>query len=445
MARTQSGSVAPYVWGLVIFGVAMVVFLILWIVANNEIKANVDALAEYRAETQPFVDEDDRDNEQVLEAKAIADEEEKYDSAVQVLVDTNAAKDERIRVLTGMVDEQQESAGFWEDEAGKFEDQVESLTTRLNEQEQSTRELSARYDQMKADFERRMTEAVAAGVPEDYAEKLAATEAAAKQAVEEKLEPLKADLTAKEQEVIELQTELARLQNELDTITTRVQRRIDLPALTEADARITAVNLEDREIELDLDEDDRVLRGMTFEVFPDGELVKVIGYDNLRGLATVEVTTLMENRSKARIIRLEPGARDIRVGDKLVNIAFDNDRTYRFFVYGLFDINSDGSPSIRDTDLMEDLIEKWGGKVVEEFDWNIDYLVLGLEPDAPEDVDEFGLDPIEIERRREQRQIYDRYQELIEQAARLNIPVLNQYRALALLGYYEIPVLRAAR
>ncbi|MEM9019186.1 MAG: hypothetical protein AAGC44_01375, partial [Planctomycetota bacterium] len=67
----------------------------------------------------------------------------------------------------------------------------------------------------------------------------------------------------------------------------------------------------------------------------------------------------------------------------------------------------------------------------------VDYLVLGKEPEFPADLDPGVIDQVLIRENEEKRVAYDTYQKLVEEAKRLRIPILNQNRFLVLIGYYQ--------
>ena len=62
-------------------------------------------------------------------------------------------------------------------------------------------------------------------------------------------------------------------------------------------------------------------------------------------------------------------------------------------------------------------------------------LVLGVPPALP--TGNPGDDPVQIEIQAELQERYNRYEQLMEQANELSIPILNQNRFLSLVGYYR--------
>ena len=83
---------------------------------------------------------------------------------------------------------------------------------------------------------------------------------------------------------------------------------------------------------------------------------------------------------------------------------------------------------------MIDLIKRAGGKVAEELDVYTDFLVLGVEPTRPS---EPGAEAPETaqDAYREAFRVWQRYQDMLNKAAKYQILALNTTRFLALIGY----------
>jgi hypothetical protein len=183
---------------------------------------------------------------------------------------------------------------------------------------------------------------------------------------------------------------------------------------------------------------DRLQMGMTFEVFDANELVKLDEYERVRGKATLEVVSVEEATSIARIVRQERG-RPVQEGDAIVNLVYDPQAVYKFYVYGEFDIDGDGVPDENGIDTIKSRVRQWGGRVSDSLTYDVDYLVLGMEPPLPTAPPEGEVDPVKIAQYVQAQREYETYQELIGEARSpsLQIPILNQNRFLALTGYYD--------
>lgn len=193
--------------------------------------------------------------------------------------------------------------------------------------------------------------------------------------------------------------------------------------------------LEGNDVFLSLGSRDRIILGMTFEVYGSAADLRLDSNGNYpRGKATVEVTRVSDTTSTARVIRATPGQSVIE-GDVLVNAVYDKDKRYTLFVFGRFDLDGENGPTESETATIKARIVDWGGTIKSEFAGDIDFLVLGQEPAEPAPL---RPDPTQPEIREYQRQKKERadYLALMDRAAELSIPILNQNRMLTLIGYY---------
>ena len=204
--------------------------------------------------------------------------------------------------------------------------------------------------------------------------------------------------------------------------------------LTRADGRIVSIVGGRPEVYISLGRGDRLQMGMTFEVFGANDLVKINDYQKVRGKATIEVVSVDDAASVARVVRLDRGA-SIKDGDQIVNLAYDPQAVLKFYVYG--DFNIDGDPNGRERIIS--MINQWGGQVTDKLTYDVDYLVLGTEPPLPTPPPEGEVDPVKIAEYVAAKKEFETYQQLLGEArsSSLNIPVLNQNRFLALVGYYD--------
>jgi len=300
--------------------------------------------------------------------------------------------------------------------------------------EASKNELAQQYDATATEL-RSQIEAVQQGVA-DWKKGIEGSDAA----LAEQMAQLRRE---KDQRIAELEqqgrqkdAEVARLQNELDR-RTGVDRATG-ENIVPSDGVISAIADNGQVVYLNRGSADHLLLGMTFEVFAENELVKTDEFDpaQLRGKATVEVVNIEPHAAQARVVRR--GHRAIlRAGDKIINLVYDPDKTYRFHIYGNFDLNGDGRSTEAERTTVESMVRSWGGIVSESLSYEVDYLVLGDEPPLPETLPPDVIDPVLIQRNVEQQRVYEQYQSLKTEATSLRIPVLNQNRFLSLVGYYQ--------
>jgi len=209
------------------------------------------------------------------------------------------------------------------------------------------------------------------------------------------------------------------------------------PAL-QVDGVILSTIPSDNLVTIDLGENHHVLLGLTFEVFDKKTGVAKDQFGDVRGKASIEVVRVKGSSSECRVVRSERG-KTILEGDVIANAVYDKHRTFKFYVYGNFDIDNDGRSSPTDTRRIKSMITQWGGIVADEFAYDVDFLLLGVRPQVPK-LPEGGQDirtPDEIEAAAAIERDRLKYEQLVGDAGLLRIPVLNQNRFLWLIGYYE--------
>jgi len=205
---------------------------------------------------------------------------------------------------------------------------------------------------------------------------------------------------------------------------------------TLVDGRVIDVNGAEGAVFIDLGRGDRVLPGMTFEVYETPEAIQLDERTGTaaRGKASIQVVRVAEKTATARITR-GTTARPIVKGDVLVNAIYQPGMKYRFLVFGKFDVDGDGRPTTDEADFVRSRIIEWGGEVVdgEQLTGDLDFLVLGRQPPLPTPL---GIDATEAQTSaymdaRMAREVYDK---LFNDAVEAQIPVLNWNRLQVLTG-----------
>lgn len=200
-----------------------------------------------------------------------------------------------------------------------------------------------------------------------------------------------------------------------------------------ADGRIVTIDPRGRWVYIDRGRRQHIVLGMTFEVYDHAAAVGE-GPDG-RGKATIQVVDIIDNSSQCLVVRTSPG-KTIQEGDVIANVVYSPDATFNFYVYGKFDIDERGVGSEADRKRIEKMITQWGGNLMQELTYDVDFLVLGEAPPRPAPAGG-TIDPVEITRQMRLRAEYDRYQQLLDRAREMSIPVLNENRFLTLVGFYE--------
>ena len=248
--------------------------------------------------------------------------------------------------------------------------------------------------------------------------------------MEEQIGALEAAVDNAENEIAKLEQDNRTLIETVKATRISGQSEADL-----ADGEVVRV-LQDDNVFINLGRNEQVVLGMTFDVYSNATELRRNAQGQIPpGKATIEVTQVGQTTSTARITRSTSG-RGVVEGDIIVNPIYDPDKQYSFFVFGNFDLDGENGPSELETQLVESRIRDWGGVLRDEFRGDIDFLVLGQQPTRP--VQPPTNAPLVVWQRYENDvRFYTQYQDYLEKAASLSVPVLNQNRLLTLIGYYS--------
>ena len=177
---------------------------------------------------------------------------------------------------------------------------------------------------------------------------------------------------------------------------------------------------------------DRVVRGMTFRVYgPEG-----IPSDGGGPKASLTVIRTFETISPCRVTTIDDED-PVAIGDPFANIAYDPTRVPVFVVQGRFDLSGSGRLTEAGTKEVMALIKRSGGKITEKLTVDVDFVVMGPEPNKPAALEEDAPGPAKKahEIRMEE---YNRWQKTLDRAIALNVPKLNTKRFLTLTGYDSV-------
>ena len=103
----------------------------------------------------------------------------------------------------------------------------------------------------------------------------------------------------------------------------------------------------------------------------------------------------------------------------------------------IIDLDHNGVATAGEADIAKRLIEQWGGKLAADINVNTDFVVIGAEPVVPNLSKEEESDPLLVQRRTQAQADLTQYQDVINKARDLHIPILNQNRFLYFIGYYD--------
>ncbi len=180
-----------------------------------------------------------------------------------------------------------------------------------------------------------------------------------------------------------------------------------------------------------------VVLGMTFEVYGSAASIGIsaVTGEMTRGKASIEVVRVGPTSSTCRTTRTVPG-RPVVSEDVISNAVYDPDYKFKFMVHGLFDMDGDGRPSEAEAEFVRSRVIAWGGEVVtgDSLPGDLDFLVLGVEPQLPPDL-RIGATDQQTEDWLRRRDAFERYSDLKQQAMAAQIPWLNHNRFLILTGH----------
>ena len=452
MARARSGGGSGSAWALVFFGAGFFISLLLAIVFYTQVsgarqgqEAAEDKLAEFAnpsEQSSPEIDALKAGGDSVVGALV------KERNALRTLIANDPGKTQpEIEAAAGTLGVAGRSLF---PEVARLQNEVAGLQEQNDALKQDLANASARADaaeQAKADLDQSYKDSLAnlGATVDQTGDALKATQTKI-QEQKSTLDGQMADtrseyvsqIAALEEEINKHNLEIRRLLTLVDELSLSSGQDPGPSNLTRADGRVVSVIGGRPEVYISLGRSDRLQMGMTFEVFDSNDLVKLNEYGQVRGKATVEVVSVDEAASVARIVRLDRG-QAVGDNDQIVNLAYDPEAIQKFYVYGDFDPDGDGVADADGRDQIVSKIRQWGGKVTDALTYDVDFLVLGAEPPLPTPPPDGEVDPVKIAKYVAEQREFETYQQLIGEArsASLNIPILNQNRFLALVGHYD--------
>jgi len=322
-----------------------------------------------------------------------------------------------------------------EDELAAKNEDLADRSSELADLRQRLADLGDTYEQDLAGFQAELGDYIDAA--QQYQQDVAETRETMMTSVDRLDEQYRSQIDDLETEIDQLNRDnvIARGRiAELNEIVRRNTEAVDPSALV--DARVIEIAGSD-EIFIDRGRIDRIVLGMTFEIYDSPQSLRVDRRtDTLpRGKASCQVTQVGENTARCKITRMAPG-RPVVTGDVVANAVYDPNYEFKFLVHGQFDLNGDGRATNAEADYIRSLIESWGGTYIEgeRLPGDLDFLVLGVEPMPPAPLPARPSDAM-VDAFVKQREAYETYRRLFQQAREAQIPVLNANRFLVLIGH----------
>jgi hypothetical protein len=256
------------------------------------------------------------------------------------------------------------------------------------------------------------------------------------QQFQDRLETEQARLRQKQLDLQETESKLAETNDLLDDALAKLEDikpkpNIEVQAF-EPDAQIVRVDLQNGIVYLDAGTQDHIYRGLTFAVYDRNKPIPESG----EGKAELEVFQVNPQASAARIIKSDR-KNPIVKEDIVANLIWDSETSNRFVVAGEFDINNDGRADRDGRQRIIELIQRWGGTLMEDVTVDTDFLVIGMAPTPPQrpTQEEIDIDPMAQQRYEQSLDQLRDYNQMLEKANNLSVPVFNRSRFMYLIGY----------
>jgi hypothetical protein len=264
------------------------------------------------------------------------------------------------------------------------------------------------------------------------------------QANELTLQKANTELKNKDNQLEAGKKEIATLNRQIDTYKhklTSLRPHPEENIVRQADGTIMSVASDDI-VYINLGRQDHIVPGMTFEVYAKQDGIPRLGdgmtSDSLPvGLGSIEVQLVFSGSSQCRVTKAEVG-QHIASGDLIANLIYDRNTKNNFFVYGRFDLGQVGSPSDLDRDKVTGLVLRFGGKMIKQIDIDTDFVVMGAEPKVDAYTPDQLNDPFYVRQKGDQETAVKAYNDIVDQAIKLSIPIMNQNRFLYYCGYYDV-------
>jgi hypothetical protein len=198
------------------------------------------------------------------------------------------------------------------------------------------------------------------------------------------------------------------------------------------DGKIILIDDQAKVVHLNIGSNEHVYPGLTFSVYDRGSLVSEDG----KGKAEIKVFDVAETYSAAHITKSEL-KRPILQGDTVANLIWDGEKTNIFVIIGDFDLDKDGMFDYNATEKIKGRIESWGGKVDDDVSIHTDFIVLGEQPQlgSRPSLEDLDIDPMAMEKYENSLQRLNHYNDVLDRAKTLWIPVLRYDKFLDFIGY----------
>ncbi len=313
-------------------------------------------------------------------------------------------------------------------------DQLDQLRTRFDDAMATSFEKEQTLLDEKEKYQQQVNE-----IQTSYNELNALMEQTTEQQIQiimTQLEQDRANSKRLNQQLLKTQAELKVAQDRVTYIHEKLQAIVPPPdneiTAFRPDGKIILLDERERIVSLNIGSNDRVYRGLTFSVYDKNIPIPRDG----KGKAEIEVFNVTKNISTAKIMRSEK-RKPIILDDIVANLIWDSEKINMFVVAGNFDLDGDGRLDSEAAYKIKTLIEKWGGKVVDDVSIDTDFVVLGKPPRTlrKPTFEQLEIYPAAMEKYDASLQKLNHYKEVRGLAQTLSVPIFNTERFLDFIGY----------
>lgn len=447
----RSGGGTGVLVALVVFVIVSVCLLVMtivfWAGKSNEMIARADAETKLRS----FVDSAQQQDDTLKAMLAAAGSERKSVYGVMVaergevarIVGAAANADAKAiqgelglkdgETVKGALSDLRRQLKAKEDEAKSLNNRVTELTKQSSElndaiatEKKNAQKLADSIREQFAGYDKAGDELVVR--VEDTLRQMQAVVDELKRTQQVRVDDLQGQMDTLRSDTLVIQNRNDELRKKLEAIELKPANPAEL-----VDGRVIAIEGSANQVFISIGQNDRVIPGMTFEVFDDANAIAASDKGG-RGKASLQVMRVSESTSVCKIIRESTG-RPVVKDDVIANAVFNPNYKFKFLVHGKFDVDGDGKPSDSEADYLRSRIKDWGGEVIagEKLVGDLDFLVLGVEPPMPSPLP-LNAAESQIQAATEARAAKDTYEALLKNAIEARIPVLNWNRFQVLTG-----------
>lgn len=251
-----------------------------------------------------------------------------------------------------------------------------------------------------------------------------------------KLKKTEAKLKQKNLDLLQLQAKLDKNQQALQTAITKIEDIKPRPDIEveafKPDATVVSVDMQTDTVFIDAGSNDHVYVGLTFSIFDKNAPIPEDGL----GKAEIEVFGVTETVSVARFVS-HSKKNPVVPEDIVVNLIWDSEKSNSFVVAGNFDFDRNGKIDHDGREKIVQLVERWGGRILDEVTIETDFVVLGTRPRVMKKPSrsDYEIDPMIKQRYETSQRKVSQYNGILSQANTFGVPVFNLSRFLNLIGY----------